>query len=180
MQKSKGDWREPAPRESDWREAKRPKPEPSSSRMKIAVWIAGLASLVPLVALAATVGKMPDQIPMHYNFFGEVDRYGSPYELWILAIILALLAAAILIIVRYPQSSNTIWEPRSAAGYRAFYRLSRILIIGMSLWCTALNLALVFALPGWLPIGWVVALLIAIVPVLIVFTLQLRRVAQIR
>lgn len=29
-----------------------------------------------------TIPTLPDKIPMHYNLYGQVDRFGSPNELW--------------------------------------------------------------------------------------------------
>lgn len=29
-----------------------------------------------------TIPTLPDKIPMHYNLYGQIDRFGSPNELW--------------------------------------------------------------------------------------------------
>ncbi len=46
-------------------------------------------NLMALVAMAAYINHLAqtvDQMPMHYNFRGEVDRYGSPQELYFMLI----------------------------------------------------------------------------------------------
>lgn len=49
----------------------------------------GLIGLTALIFIAAAIFLMksipglPARIPMHYNLAGEVDRYGSPNELWV-------------------------------------------------------------------------------------------------
>lgn len=45
--------------------------------MKKAMWI---ISLLSLILTAVALQYMPDSVPMHYNFAGEIDRWGSKYE----------------------------------------------------------------------------------------------------
>ena len=47
-----------------------------------AMW---LLALVPLVLVAAFYSRLPDQVPMHWGFDGEINRYGSKNELWLMA-----------------------------------------------------------------------------------------------
>jgi len=35
------------------------------------------------IFLAREIPGLPDRVPMHYNLAGEVDRYGSPTEIWL-------------------------------------------------------------------------------------------------
>ena len=56
-----------------------------------AVWYWILA-LLPLLPSAAAYPFFPDIIPAHYNLAGEVDRYGSKAELFILPAMVLVLA----------------------------------------------------------------------------------------
>ena len=46
-------------------------------RARILLWI---LMLLPLVATVVALFYLPDRIPAHYGFSGEVDRWGSKYE----------------------------------------------------------------------------------------------------
>jgi uncharacterized membrane protein len=45
--------------------------------MKKAMWI---ISLIALAGTAIVLHFMPDQVPMHYDAVGNIDRWGSKYE----------------------------------------------------------------------------------------------------
>jgi uncharacterized membrane protein len=40
-------------------------------------WLIGLIILSPFVLIAMKWNLFPEQVPMHWNFHGEIDRYGS-------------------------------------------------------------------------------------------------------
>lgn len=46
--------------------------------------------LLPIFWLAYKWNSYPDQVPVHWNLKGEVDRYGSKYEIWILMLLPAI------------------------------------------------------------------------------------------
>ena len=65
-----------------------------------------------LLLTAATVfviirwPQMPDQIPMHYNFAGEVNSYGSK---WMMLLLMGLAWVALIVLsisVKYPEKWN--------------------------------------------------------------------------
>ena len=58
--------------------------------MKILKWI---IALLPLAITAAVLPIMPEQVPMHYDINGAVDRMGSRYELFLLPVIIILVVA---------------------------------------------------------------------------------------
>lgn len=58
--------------------------------MKILKWI---VALIPLAITAAVLPMMPEQVPMHYDINGAVDRMGSRYELFLLPVIIILVVA---------------------------------------------------------------------------------------
>src|SRR5690606_30728885 len=60
----------------------------------------GLVAL-PFIYLAYLWDQLPQQVPMHYNIKGEVDRYGDKSELIMIPIMLPLLIYLIFLIVPY-------------------------------------------------------------------------------
>lgn len=55
-------------------------------RQKHFLAVMGLTAVIIIgtgLYLFNTIPNMPSQIPMHYNLYGQVDRYGSPSELWV-------------------------------------------------------------------------------------------------
>ena len=47
-----------------------------------AMW---LLALLPFILVAAFYARLPDEVPMHWGFDGEIDRYGGKNELWLMA-----------------------------------------------------------------------------------------------
>ena len=54
--------------------------------------------VVPLIINSVSLLFLPDKIPAHYNFKGQVDRWGSKYETLILAFIILILGFLFLFI----------------------------------------------------------------------------------
>ena len=52
-----------------------------SKKRIAAMW---LLALLPLVLVAVFYARLPDRVPMHWGFDGEIDRYGSKNELWLI------------------------------------------------------------------------------------------------
>lgn len=50
--------------------------------------------------------QLPDQVPAHYNGAGEVNRWGSKWELIILPVIAALLAVFMSFLEKHPEWHN--------------------------------------------------------------------------
>ena len=44
-----------------------------------------LLMIAPFLMLLAVYGKLPAEVPMHWNIHGEIDRYGSKNELFLIA-----------------------------------------------------------------------------------------------
>lgn len=59
-----------------------------------------------LAFLFVQYGSLPDQVPVHYNGAGKVDRWGGKAELFILPIIGAVLWISMTILEKYPHSYN--------------------------------------------------------------------------
>ena len=61
----------------------------------------GALCLAPLVATAVMVGWfLPDTIPAHYGVSGQVDRWGSKYECFVLPGITLAFGALMLLAAR--------------------------------------------------------------------------------
>ena len=55
--------------------------------MKKIMWIISFAALA---GTAAVLGILPDSVPMHYGFAGNIDRWGSKYESLIFPVLILL------------------------------------------------------------------------------------------
>ena len=65
--------------------------------------------LMILICVAGTVAFLilaPEQVPMHYNAFGEIDRIGSKYENVIWPLITAVLGVIFMMIARHEQKKG--------------------------------------------------------------------------
>lgn len=66
--------------------------------MKKAMWI---LSFIPLIGTATVLQFMPDQVPMHYDFEGNIDRWGSKYEELIFPVIILAMSLFWTLFIRY-------------------------------------------------------------------------------
>ncbi len=51
--------------------------------------------------------SFPDQIPMHYNGAGEIDRWGGKGEIIVIEVVMWILYLGIGLVEKYPQIWNT-------------------------------------------------------------------------
>ncbi len=54
---------------------------------------------LPFMYLAYTWPQLPEQVPMHWNIKGEIDRYGSKWELLMIPFLLPVLTYLIFLVV---------------------------------------------------------------------------------
>lgn len=73
--------------------------------------------------------SLPDTIPMHYNFAGEVDRMGSKSGLIMLAIVMILLTGSLIIIEKHPKLWNTGVEITEKNRVRVYTALRNMLCV---------------------------------------------------
>lgn len=64
--------------------------------------------LLPFVYLAYIWNQLPEKVPMHWNFKGEVDRYGDKIELLLIPILLPLLVYVIFLVVPKIDPKNKL------------------------------------------------------------------------
>ncbi|WP_312024042.1 DUF1648 domain-containing protein, partial [Lysinibacillus sp. D4A3_S15] len=61
--------------------------KPKTRSEKFWNYIGVIIFLLSIFYIAVMWGKLPDEIPVHFNGMGEVDRWGSKIELIILPFI---------------------------------------------------------------------------------------------
>ncbi|GLU43451.1 SdpI family protein [Allomuricauda sp. NBRC 101325] len=64
--------------------------------------------LLPFVYLAYIWNQLPQEVPLHYNMKGEIDRYGDKSELIMIPFMLPLLIYVILLVVPYIDPKKQI------------------------------------------------------------------------
>lgn len=69
--------------------------------MKLKKTVLYILMLLPLAVTLAALFFLPEQIPAHYNFSGQVDRWGSKYETLVLPVFPVILGVIMLAIARY-------------------------------------------------------------------------------
>ena len=130
--------------------------------------IVSLLSLVGVVVyLILTWKTIPDQIPMHYNAAGEINRWGSKSELIVLPIISWLMFGLITLIERYPSVWNTgvrITDNNRTEVYRLLKNLIAVVKIFVLLMFGSITVisSLSLSLPVWYILGFIVLLFGAI------------------
>ena len=80
-----------------------------------------------LIFLIYNWNRLPDLVPAHYNALGDVDRWGSKMELFILPIVGAFIALLMQLFEKFPESHNYP-ERLSKENIKEFYLLSRKLV----------------------------------------------------
>ena len=80
--------------------------------------------LMPFVYLATVWDRLPEQVPMHWNLHGEVDRYGSKIELLLVLFVLPVLMYLIMLAVPYIDPKKRIQQMGGK-----WYQLKFILVL---------------------------------------------------
>ncbi|MBO4558612.1 MAG: DUF1648 domain-containing protein [Lachnospiraceae bacterium] len=95
--------------------------------MKKALWI---VTFIPLVVTAVLLQYLPEKIPMHFDGSGNIDRWGSKFESFLIPFILIALALMMTLIARYyeKKASETSDEKEREA---ALSNSKVILLVGL-------------------------------------------------
>ncbi|MCB7513143.1 SdpI family protein [bacterium 210917-SL.2.15] len=72
-----------------------------SKKERILSWILLVLCAAPILAAVAGVQFLPDQIPVHYNDVGEIERWGSKYEELILGVAFSLSGWILWLVSRF-------------------------------------------------------------------------------
>jgi uncharacterized membrane protein len=80
-----------------------------------------------VIYLIITWNLLPNELPAHYNALGEVDRWGTKWELIILPIVGAFIIVLMEVLEKYPEVHN--YPQRfNESNVEKFYLLSRKLV----------------------------------------------------
>jgi uncharacterized membrane protein len=79
-----------------------------------------ILALADVLLGVASVWMMPDRVPVHWNFHGEVDRYGSPWELALILPAGVVLSTGLLMVLPFMGSAGeALQRSRTAYGQMA-------------------------------------------------------------
>ena len=129
--------------------------------------IAGILAPVILLGILVYIGviyhTLPDRIPTHYTFSGEIDGWGSKALLWVTPIIGVVTDLSLWIVGFFPQSWNTgttVTPWNRARVFRLTRDLMADLRLGMAAIWAAVTLFTVHAadgFPGWVLMAVILA-----------------------
>jgi uncharacterized membrane protein len=115
-------------------EKKMPENEKKEEQGLSVLWLAfTIISIVQAVVLFFVCRKLPDKVPIHFNLAMKVDRYGSPWELLVIASITPL-----LFIIRPLIDTKFSQNPRNIKIQDGIILFSGIFIASIAWWTTAL------------------------------------------
>ena len=126
-----------------------------NSLADIIMEVLGLVMLIgtPLY-LAIRWPSIPDKLPMHYNFAGEIDRWGGKGEVLFLVVMVWILYLMISLVEHFPSVWNTgvqVTPENRMRVYRTLKYMVKTLKLAMTLVFTFLifNTVAGTPLPGW-------------------------------
>ena len=64
--------------------------------------------LLPFIYLAYIWNELPENVPLHWNLEGEIDRYGDKSELLIIPFVMPLLVYLIFLVVPEIDPKNKL------------------------------------------------------------------------
>lgn len=80
--------------------------------------------LCSIIFLILNWSELPNKVPAHYNFWGDIDRWGAKTELLILPIVGVFIAVIMQLFERFPEIHNYP-ERLNKENAREFYLTSR-------------------------------------------------------
>ena len=83
---------------------------------------------LPIILLAIVWNQLPEEVPLHWNFQGEVDRYGSKNSLWLLVLFVNIPIYLLLLFLPKISAKKGSMDLMG----NKFYRLRLILQLFMS------------------------------------------------
>ncbi|MFS0690916.1 DUF1648 domain-containing protein [Sporosarcina sp. 179-K 8C2 HS] len=110
--------------------------------------------------------QLPDQVPAHYNALGEVNRWGSKWELILLPVIAAFLAVFMTFLERHPELHN--YRRLNDSNIEFQYKNSRLLMNVLKNECVLLFVFLTYKTEQ-VALGRIDSLSVAFLPVFLVF-----------
>lgn len=108
--------------------------------------------------------SIPDKLPMHYNFAGEIDRWGGKGEVLFLVVMVWILYLMISLVEHFPSVWNTgvqVTPENRMRVYRTLKYMVKTLKIAMTLVFTFLifNTVAGIPLPEWFTVVYVLLII---------------------
>ena len=108
--------------------------------------------------------SIPDKLPMHYNFAGEIDRWGGKGEVLFLVVMVWILYLMISLVEHFPSVWNTgvqVTLENRMRVYRTLKYMVKTLKLAMTLVFTFLifNTVAGTPLPGWFTVVYVILII---------------------
>lgn len=105
--------------------------------MKKIIWI---ISIIPLMITAFAISILPDEVPMHYDINGSVDRWGSKYENLIFPVLIIAMAAFWFFMIRFfEKKGKTAKEDKDRAQAESNVKVMNIVAVVNLLMFTAMQ-----------------------------------------
>ena len=118
----------------------------------LAMW---LLALLPLVLVAVFYSRLPDQVPMHWGFDGEINRYGSKNELWLTGALGPLFALLFQFLPRLDP------KRRNYEKFQTYYEAFSLVLVAFT--SVMMGVALLESFrPGALSVGRTVSALVGL------------------
>ena len=128
-----------------------------SKKRIAAMW---LLALLPLVLVAVFYARLPDRVPMHWGFDGEIDRYGSKNELWLIGALGPLFALLFQFLPRLDP------KKRNYERFHTYYEAFALVLVAFI--AVMMGIALLESFrPGTVSMGRVVSALVGLLFVFI-------------
>jgi uncharacterized membrane protein len=131
----------------------RPRIKLSKSKSEWAWNIIGYSIyLGSVIFLIINWNLLPKEVPAHYNALGEVDRWGTKWELIILPIVGAFIIVLMEVLEKYPEVHN--YPQRfNESNAENFYLLSRKLVNQLKNICLIIFALILFEFVS-IALGW--------------------------
>ena len=117
-----------------------------------AMW---LLALLPLALVAVLYARLPDQVPMHWGIDGEVNRWGSKSELWLMGALGPLFALLFQFLPRLDP------RKRSYEKFQKYYEATALVLTAFIAVIMGVTLAEILR-PGTLSLGRVISALVGL------------------
>ncbi len=107
--------------------------------MKKTPWI--ISALVAIIT-AVAIQFMPDEIPAHYNLSGEIDRFGSKYELLIYPAVIFIMNIFFVVIRKdFEKKALNATDEKTSAQCFSNIKVISITAVVITLFQTALHIS---------------------------------------
>jgi len=94
---------------------------------KIIELVAVIVLLFMWVILLLKYKYIPDIIPIHYSFKGEIDGCGSKIQLWVLVLVSTILYLGMTVLNSYPHRFNYLIKITKSNALRQYTQATKIL-----------------------------------------------------